>query len=49
MEVDVEFFYDLCKGWYFEVNLNKIGKDKVEFVFYLWKGFLIISLKKDER
>lgn len=35
MEVDVEFFYDLCKGWYFEVNLNKIGKDKVEFVFYL--------------
>lgn len=49
MEVDVEPSYDLCKGRYFEVNLNKIGKDKAEFVLYLRKGPSTISLKKDER
>lgn len=49
MEVDVEPSYDLCKGRHFEVNLNKIGKDKAESVLYLRKGPSTISLKKDER
>lgn len=49
MEVDIEPSYDLCKGRHFEVNLNKVGKEKAGFVLYVRRGPSTISLKKDER